>query len=63
MASVVWLSANSGKPLRNWPSHTAGRIRGPRIKVAATAMPEGGKIGLTSAGPIPNHTMTSPATL
>ena len=42
IGSVVSGSISSGKPLRNWPRNTAGRIRGPRIAVAANAMPEGG---------------------
>ncbi len=42
MGSVVSGSSSSGKPLKNWPRKTAGRMRGPRIAVAAKAMPDGG---------------------
>ena len=42
IGSVVPGSISNGKPFRNWPTNTAGRTRGPRIAVAAKAMPDGG---------------------
>ena len=40
--SVVSGNSSSGKPLQNWPMKIAGRMRGPKISAAATAMPDGG---------------------
>jgi hypothetical protein len=40
--TVVSGRKNSGKPFRNSPMNTAGRMRGPSTMTAATAMPAGG---------------------
>jgi hypothetical protein len=42
LAGVTSGSDSSGKPFRNWPRKIAGRIRGPKIRLAATAIPAGG---------------------